>query len=68
MTNQGEFGKNQGDYGAAIAHLREAILHCILLLDDDAALLRMWNCPFGYRSYVSDGNVRHYLGSRLSFR
>ncbi len=37
MTNQGAFGKNQGDYGAAIAHLREAILHCIFLgLDDDA--------------------------------
>ncbi len=37
MKNQGEFGKNQGDNGAAIAHLREAILHCIFLgLDDDA--------------------------------
>jgi hypothetical protein len=37
VKNQGEFGKNQGDYGAAIAHLREAILHCIFLgLDDDA--------------------------------
>ena len=38
MTNQGAFGKNQGDYGAAIAHLRECILHCILLCgDNDAA-------------------------------
>ncbi len=28
----------KGDYGAAIAHLREAILHCILLRgDNDAA-------------------------------
>jgi hypothetical protein len=37
MTNQGAFGKNQGDYGLAVSHLREAILHCIFLSADDDA-------------------------------
>lgn len=37
MTNKSEFGKNQGDFGAAIAHLREAVLHCIFLRAEDDA-------------------------------
>ena len=29
--------KNQADYGLAVSHLRECILHCILLCGDNDA-------------------------------